>query len=59
MEFGQILQVVMSLGVVALALYLSARLARRRLGPGSDEALVYRLFWWPVGVAFSRAGDAA
>jgi len=39
MDFGQILQVVLSLGVVALALYLSARLARRRLGPGSDEAL--------------------
>jgi hypothetical protein len=39
MDFGQILQVVLSLGVVALALYLSARLARRRLGPGIDEAL--------------------
>ena len=39
MDAGQILQVVLSLGVVALALYLSARLARRRLGPGGDEAL--------------------
>ena len=39
MEFGQILQVVLSLGVVALALYLSTRLARRRFGGGSEAAL--------------------
>jgi flagellar biogenesis protein FliO len=39
MEFGQILQVVLSLGVVALALYLSTRLARRRFGAGGVDAL--------------------
>lgn len=39
MGFGQILQVVLSLGVVALALYLSARMARRRLGPAGEESL--------------------
>lgn len=39
MEFGQILQVVLSLGVVALALYLSTRLARRRFGAGGESAL--------------------
>ncbi|NUL46949.1 flagellar biosynthetic protein FliO [Cellulosimicrobium funkei] len=39
MGFGQILQVVLSLGIVALALYLSTRLARRRFGAGSEAAL--------------------
>lgn len=39
MQIGQILQVVLSLGVVALALYLSTRLARRRFGAGSEAAL--------------------
>ncbi|VXB63203.1 flagellar biosynthetic protein FliO [Citricoccus sp. K5] len=39
MGFGQILQVVLSLGIVALALYLSARVARRRFGAGGEDAL--------------------
>lgn len=39
MGFGQILQVVLSLGIVALALYLSTRLARRRFGAGGEAAL--------------------
>ncbi|MFC7400885.1 FliO/MopB family protein [Citricoccus sp. GCM10030269] len=39
MEFGQIIQVVLSLGIVALALFLSARLARRRFSSGGDDAL--------------------
>lgn len=39
MDAGQVLQVLLSLGVVALALYASARLARRRLGPAGDQAM--------------------